>query len=401
MAERHGPKTILALSSYFKGNRFLQACKQAGWRVLLLTLESRKNESWARESLDDVFLMPSFAPLRPVIDGIAYLMRTTRIDALVALDDFDVEIGAALRDHFRLGGLDLGTMRFFRDKLAMRGQAQTTGILVPPFTAVFHPPDVEAFLASVPAPWLLKPRMQASSIGIEKYHDPAPVRQRLESLGDARSDYLLEQFLPGDLYHVDTLAHRGEVRFAEVGVYHRPLLELWTGGGVFSSQTLSRDLPEHAELIRNTAQVLRQFRLPRGCSHTEWIRAQADGRFYFLETSARVGGANISDMVEAATGVNLWAEWANIEMAVDGPYEPPPVRRDYGGVVVSLCKFEKPDYAPFTDPEVWMKLEQKSHIGLVVRATSSQRVSELLARYREIIARDYLAVLPPSEKPTN
>src|SRR5438270_12897048 len=105
MADPAGPRTILALSSYFKGNRFLQACKQAGWRVLLLTLESRRHEAWDRDALDDIYFMPAFDPLRPVIDGVAYLMRATRIDALVALDDFDVEVAAALRDHFRLDGL--------------------------------------------------------------------------------------------------------------------------------------------------------------------------------------------------------------------------------------------------------------------------------------------------------
>lgn len=396
-----GPKTILALSSYFKGNRFLQACKAAGWRVFLLTLESRREETWARDALDDIFFMPAFDPLRPVIDGIAHLMRTTRIDALVALDDFDVEIGAALRDHFRLGGLDLGTMRFFRDKLAMRGQARACGIAVPAFTPVWHPPEVDEFLRTIPPPWLLKPRMQASSIGIQKYTDAAAVRQRLDALGDERSDYLLEQFLPGDLFHVDTLCHRGKVVFADVGQYHKPLLELWTGGGIFGSYTLPRDTPERARLVELTAQVLRDFRLPRGCSHTEWIRAHADGRCYFLETSARVGGANLSDMVEAATGVNLWEEWAKIELAGDNDYVLSPPRQDYGGVVVSLCKFEQPDYTPFTDPEIWLRVQQKSHIGLVVRAGTPARVAELLDRYRGIIARDYLAVLPPTARPTN
>ena len=53
----------------------------------------------------------------------------------------------------------------------------------------------------------------------------------------------------------------------------------------------------------------------RGVTHAEYIRAHADGRFYFLEIAARVGGAFIADLVEAATGVNLWREWARIEVS--------------------------------------------------------------------------------------
>ena len=40
--------------------------------------------------------------------------------------------------------------------------------------------------------------------------------------------------------------------------------------------------------------------LLRGVSHTEFIKSKADGKFYFLETSARVGGANLAELVEAA-----------------------------------------------------------------------------------------------------
>ena len=55
--------------------------------------------------------------------------------------------------------------------------------------------------------------------------------------------------------------------------------------------------------------------MARGVTHAEYIRAQEDGRFYFLEIAARVGGAFISDLVETATGINLWREWARLEVA--------------------------------------------------------------------------------------
>src|SRR5262249_61880429 len=94
--------TVLALSSYFKGNRFLRQCHREGCRVFLLTVESLRDSSWARDAVDDVFLMPSLADAREVIKGVAYLMRTRPIDAVVPLDDYDVELGGALREHFRL-----------------------------------------------------------------------------------------------------------------------------------------------------------------------------------------------------------------------------------------------------------------------------------------------------------
>ena len=51
-------------------------------------------------------------------------------------------------------------------------------------------------------------------------------------------------------------------------------------------------------------------------SHSEYIRGDHDGELYFLETSSRVGGANIAELVEASSGVNLWREWAKLEVAM-------------------------------------------------------------------------------------
>lgn len=390
--------TIVCVSSYFKGNRFLERCQREGCHVILLTVEAMKEKPWAREAVTEFFAMPSFENRRHVINALAYLFRTRAIDRIVALDDYDVELVAHLREHFRLTGMGETTMRHFRDKLAMRVKAEENGIRIPDYMPIFHHDDVRRFLADVPAPWLLKPRLEASSIGIQKMHQADEVWRRIEELGDDQSFYLLERFLPGEMYHVDALVSEGQMVFAEVNKYHTPLLEVWQSGGVFASRTVPRQLPEVAELRRLTEKVLTSFRMLRGASHTEWIRANADGQFYFVETSARVGGANVTDMVEAATGLNLWEEWAKIEIDAGTPYFPVPPRADYGGVTVSLARQEHPDTSSFNDPEVFFRLDQKNHIGLVVRSPSPERVEQLLTDYMSRIARDYQAVLPPATK---
>ena len=390
--------TIVCVSSYFKGNRFLQRCQREGCHVILLTVEAMREKPWARDAVDEFFAMPSFEDRRHVINALAYLFRTRPIDRLVALDDYDVELAAHLREHFRLPGMGETTMRHFRDKLGMRVKAEENGVRVPRYVPVFHHEDVRRFLAEVPPPWLLKPRMEASSIGIQKHQHADDVWRRIHELNDDQSFYLIEEFIPGDMYHVDALVSEGQTVFAEVSKYHKPLLEVWQGGGLFASRTVPRHLPEVAELRELTGKVLSSFRMLRGCSHTEWIRADADGEFYFVETSARVGGANITDMVEAATGINLWEEWAKIEIEAGTPYVPTPPRAEYGGVTVSLARQEKPDTSGFSDPEVFFRLDQKNHIGLVVRSPSPERVEQLLTDYMARIARDYHAVLPPATK---
>jgi len=148
--------------------------------------------------------------------------------------------------------------------------------------------------------------------------------------------------------------------------------------------------------------VLQGFGLRRGASHTEFIIGRDDGLPYFIETSARVGGANISEVVEAATGVNLWSEWAKLEVEGEGfVYKTPRVREEFAGVVISLARDEYPDTASFNDPEIVDRLRKKHHIGLVVRAPKQERVEELLEKYLQRIAREFHASLPAPSKSTS
>jgi len=201
------------------------------------------------------------------------------------------------------------------------------------------------------------------------------------------------------LFHVDSLTCDGKVVFAEVNAYHQPLLEVYQDGGVYATRTLPRDRPEVAALRRVNAQVLEGFGLGQGASHTEFMKAHADGEFHFIETSARVGGASISDMVEQAAGINLWSEWAKLEICrTRGSYQLPELKARYGGVVISLAPQERPDTSGFTDPEIALRIDLKNHIGFVLAADSPERIESLLTGYMARIARDFHAVLPGADR---
>ncbi len=395
------PLRVLAIASYYKGNRFLEAVKAEGAECYLLTVESVLKEPWARSALTDVFAVRDFHDRRALANAVAFLFRDKPFDLIVALDDFDIEVGAFLREHLRMTGTGHGdsASRLFRDKLAMREKAREIGVRIPDFAPLFSDAEVNAFLTRVPGPWLIKPRSEASAAGIRKVHTPADVWTRVHEMGDDRSFGLIEQMVPGDLFHVDSLTRKGEVIFTEVNAYHRPLLDVYQGGGVYSTRTVPRDHPDVTALTRLNADVLRGFGLGQGASHTEFMKAHADGQFYFIETSARVGGANTADMVEAASGVNLWAEWARLELdRIEGRYTLPPLKKRYAGVVLSLAKTEKPDTSPFTDAEIVQRIDLKNHIGFVLASGSAERVQQLLNEYIVRIAKDYQAVMPAADK---
>jgi len=392
------PVTILCLASYYKGVNFINAAKALGARVLLLTRENLADEPWPRENIDDLLLMPDLRKRPDIIYAVSYLMRGRKIDAIVPLDDYDVETAAALREHLRLPGLGESTARYFRDKLAMRMQAAAHGIPVPPFTPTFSYDRLRDYMDRVPPPWVLKPRSEAGAMGIKKMNSAEEVWRRLDELGDDQSFFHLEKFIPGEIYHVDSLVDEGKLLFSQPHKYARPPMTVAHDGGVFVSRTLP-DGDESRAILDLNARLLRAFGLERGAAHAEFIRG-ADGQYYFLEVAARVGGANIEYLVEAAAGLNLWAEWARMEVAYarGENYAIPARRHDYAGILTCLARQEWPDTSAYDDPEVVYRVNKKHHAGLIVASPDPGRVEWLLVSYAERFGRDFLAVLPPLEK---
>jgi biotin carboxylase len=318
----------------------------------------------------------------------------------VALDEFDMETASTLREHLRIPGMGLTTMRYFRDKLAMRMRALDRHIRVPDFVPVVNHGDIQYYLDHVPGPWVLKPRQEASAIGIKKIHSGEELWPLLEQLGDKQSTYLLEKFVPGDVFHVDSVVSENEVLFMNVSKYGKPPMNV-AHGGVFTSFTIERGSEEDSKLRAINRDLLSALGLLRGVSHAEFIRAHADGEFYFLECAARVGGAYISDMVDAASGVNLWREWARIEIAGgDGSYKLPETREEYAGVILSLARQENPDTSAYNDPEVYQRIKKHHHAGLILLSRDPHRIPLLLESYAQRFAEEFMAVEPPKDKPT-
>lgn len=393
-------KTILVVASFHKGERFIREAKAQGWRVILVTGESLKEAAWPTDSIDAMYFMPdpdNQWNMADLVSAVSYLARTVEIDRIAALDDFDVEKGALLREHLRVPGMGDTTARNFRDKLAMRGRAKDAGIRVPAFEALLNDAAIQRYLEANPGPHVLKPRTQANAIGIRKAENAEEAWAHIHALGDARSHYLIERFISGPVYHVDSVSVGGELKFSAASVYGVPPMEVFHAGRVFTSSLIRRDTAEEKALMKVNLDVLQGLNLRYGVSHSEYIRGD-DGEFYFLETSARVGGANIAEMVEAATGVNLWQEWARLETA-ESPdhYQTPASSGGYAGLLNTLARQRNPDMSGFDAPEVAWKMQKDQHAGLIVASKSYDRVQELVGEYTQRFYDEFFMRMPAAE----
>ncbi len=397
---------ILCVSRYYKGCDFMKSVKTEGHNVYLLTSTKLKEEDWPWDSLTNTFYMDEDKDgewhIPTLIQGLSYTMRNTKFDILVSLDDFDVENTAHLREYFRINGMGETTARYFRDKLAMRIKAKESNINCPAFTSLFYDDKINNFADTVPAPWMIKPRGQASATGISKIHSKDELWALLDKLGDDRHKYLLEKFAPGEVFHVDSLTFGGKVIFSRVSKYMNTPFEVAHGGGIFRSHTVEAKVEDEKALLKMNEDIMNSFGMQFSASHTEFIKGQG-GQYYFLETSSRVGGANLAEMVEAATGINLWAEWAKIEIAAhtNAPYKLPKIKKEHAGIIVSLSRFEWPDLSSFQDEEIVWRMHKKHHFGLIVSAKKQDRVTELLNKYSDRVQHEFHASLPAPDRPTN
>lgn len=393
---------FLCLASDFKGVDFLRAIAELGHRVYLITSEDRKDRPWPYEVLADVYYMPGHDGRQWNLDhlehGVAHVMQSKKIDRVIALDDYEVRKAAMLREVFRLPGMGQTTARHFHDKLAMRIQARDAGIPNPAFTSLFNDEEVNAFMRNNPGPWFLKRREDAGALGIRKARTPDELWELLHSFGEKRHLYLAECYVSGDVYHVDTLTMDGKVLFSRVSQYLTPPFDVAHGGGIFQSITLDLKDPIHKELEDLNKKVLHGFGLLHGASHSEYIRSK-DGKYYFLETSARVGGANLAEMVRIASGINLWAEWAKIESALlmGTRYTAPKDEKHQAGIITSLSRVEQPDYSQYRDPEIKWTIDRKFHVSFIFKSADHNRIVSLLDKYLGIIREDYHATVPLKE----
>ncbi len=397
---------IVCLATYFKGADFIRECKEHGCGVVLITKEKMLREDWPRDSLDDLIAVPNDAGPALFIDLLAFLARKAKIDRVIALEEFDVVTAALMREHLCLPGLSSSSAKIFRDKLSMAVYSQRAGINLPEFVPLVNTGEVDEFMKRVPGPWIIKPRSDVSAIGIRKVNQPEEVWRAIDemnerpNLRERASYYLLARFIPGEVFHVDSVVNDGRVVFAGANQYGRPPMQVAHQGGAYVSRTLARGSSDEKALLNTNRKLIQALGLQRGAAHAEFIKSEADGKFYFLEIAARVGGAYIADVLEAASGINLWREWARLEIADgQGPAKITPLRREYAGIILSLAKQEEPDTSGYVDEEIVYRVKKRHHAGLIVRSPRLKRVNELLDDYGRRFAEDFVAVAPPPERP--
>jgi hypothetical protein len=368
---------FLCLASSEKGHDFLRQCAEMGVKATVLTLDSQRDAGWPREAIEELATMPPGLNREQILNTVSWMARGKRFDRVIALHEADLETAAQIREHMRVPGMGATTAGSYRDKLAQHIIARAFGYHVPEFCRVLNYDELRNYMAHVPAPWLLRPRVDSLTAVDRRIDDPEQLWRTLDELGDAQSHYILEQVISGDIFHVDSIVSESEVKFAAV---HQSAVFASPGASIFTAYTVDRNSSDWQVLTDLNRALAPAFGMVRGSTHARFLRSHADDSYYFLEIGARVTSGFMDQLVEAATGVNLWREWARLEICDlrRTGYAAPDSFDGYAGSVMCLSQHAPPDLESIADPAIVTRIRKDHLSGMIVRAASPERVENLL-----------------------
>lgn len=367
-----GEVRFFCLATHPHGAEFLRAAAALGVRATLLTLDGLREADWPREALEDLATMPAGMSVEQVLNTVSWMARSQSYHRVIALDAGDLLLAAALREHLRIPGMGLTTAGYYRDRLAMRIGAGELGFATGEFTRVLNEDELRGFVSRVAPPWRLLPRRRDPAWASFRIDTQEALWVRLAELGDAQSRYLLESMTEGDRFWVFSIINEGTVVFS---------VALQRGQGTASAETLTtvdRGSRTWMELTAINAGLTPSLGLVRGLACARFV--QCAGGFLLEEVEAGIGEDGLVRVVRAATGIDLWREWARLELAQchGEHYVPGEWFEKAAGAVRWPSSSERAVRLNAVDPVE--RFCDDDSVGGVVRADSAAEVSRMLAR---------------------
>lgn len=262
--------------------------------------------------------------------------RERPFDGITTLFDPAVPFVAEAAEALGLPGIGARTARAAQDKRLMRERFAGAGMNVPRFVRI-DGPDAAADVAVLDFPVVVKPAHGFSSIGVVRVDAVEDLPAAVEEVRavcrekiPGAVDLVVEEYLDGPEYAVESLAYRGEVEILTIGYKGQPK-------GPYFEETVYRapaPLPSEtaAAIGREVAAAHAALGVTDGPAHTE-LRLQGD-RPYLLELGARVGGSGVSHRIAyGATGADLAAD--ALRIAVGLAPEPPERRAKPAGAAAN------------------------------------------------------------------
>jgi hypothetical protein len=226
-------------------------------------------------------------------------------DRVISLSEYELLEAAKIREALGIEGPRHNEVLKVRDKILMKQAVEASGIRVPRFMKCTN-------LSGMP--WkgatVLKPVDGASSENVKIFSSLFSAVNTIKTgvpdlPGFRHENYELEEFVEGPIIHIDGIVAGGKVKCLLTSRYLGTCLDYARGKPLGSVQANASE-----ELAAWAARCLKAVGINQGAFHLEAILSTDDASNgpVFLEVGNRVGGADVVQTFELATGIHLPSE---------------------------------------------------------------------------------------------
>jgi hypothetical protein len=322
---------VVFLSPHFPPNwyHFVRGLREVGATTLGIadtSWESLRPE--LRDDLSDFYRVDDMASFDQLTRAIGwFISRHGLVDRLDSLNEHWLEMEAELRTAFNIPGIDRARIGPIKRKSMMKNRFAAAGLRPARGRVCRSRAALDRFISEVGYPVVAKPDVGVGAARTYKLENAEQVDRYL--LDKLPVDYIVEEFVPGEIMTYDGLADRsGEIVFDSSLVYST---------GVMESVNEARDLfywiprgiPDDVRALGQA--MARAFDLRERPFHFELFRTP-DGELVPLEVNMRPPGGLTVDMFNFANDFNFYREWANV--VVNGRFDAQ-ISRPYAALYVS------------------------------------------------------------------
>lgn len=330
------------------------------------------------------------------------------IDHVVAFTEQNIEVVGILTDYYGASGISSIQAQLFRDKYIMKQRAKEAGVKCPLFALWSNVDQRRHFFEELllvssrknkPISIVLKPRKLWGADGINLFSSIEALEAHMQICAENPDDWLLEEYIQGDVFHIDAVVKDGRTIFYLVEKYGVPLLDIVQS---HQSHIIDYTIDPSSEiankLLAAHETIVEAFGLQIGTTHFEFFVEADTGEVLLCEAAARPPGMDIPRLHEIAVGFNPFAVLA--DAFAGSEFKDVMTSKSFVGVIcftppigklVEVDSIEK-----FDDPEI-VHREQSVQLGTVfqsvtylnelgkiyVKAESEERCVSLLQKYAD------------------
>ena len=316
---------VVFLSPHFPPNLYLFCVRLRELGANVFGIADAPHETLRpelRDALTEYYRVNDLHDFDALVRAFGWLIhRHGRIDRLDSLNEYWLEAEARLRTAFDVPGLRLQTISQVKRKSAMKRVFERSGVRVARGVVARTPRAVHSFVDSVGYPVIAKPDVGVGAARTYRLDSDSDVTAFLADKTPV--DYMLEEFLNGQLLSFDGLVDRSGVPVFTVSlVYGIDVLDAVKGADMhyWIDREIAPDLDEAGR------RILRAFRVRERLFHFEFFR-MPDGSLIALEVNMRQPGGLTVDMWNWANDIDVYRSWA--EVIVRGTTDVRPSRANY------------------------------------------------------------------------